>query len=98
MPLKTIPFDGALYLQTTQAEIELLADAASTGDAGYIRHALNTVVRARGMTAIAEDAGISRRALFDAYLSKDGAATEALVSVFRALGLPASEETAPAAE
>ena len=98
MPLKTIPFDGAEFLESAQAESEVLADAAATGDAGYIRHALNTIARARGMTAIAKDAGISRRALFDAFLSEDGAGTEALLDVFRALGSPSSNETASAAE
>ena len=98
MPLKTVPFDGAQYAETPQAEFELLADAASTGDADYIRHALNTVARARGMSAIARDAGISRSALFDAYLAEGGAATEALLEIFRALGCPAPEEVASAAE
>ncbi len=98
MPLETTPFDGAQYLESAQAELEVLADAALAGDAGYIRHALNTVARARGMTAIAKEAGISRRALFDAYLSEDGAGTQALLSVFKALGSPEPEETASAAE
>ena len=98
MPLETIPFDGAQYLESAQAEIKVLTDAASTRDAGYIRHALNTIARARGMTAIARDAGISRRALFDAYLAENGAGIEVLLGVFQALGLPSAKETASAAE
>ena len=47
MPLKTLPFDGAEYLESHEGQIELLADAASTGDATYIRHALDVVARAR---------------------------------------------------
>ena len=98
MTLKTIPFDGAQYLESAQAEIEVMTDAAATGDADYIRHALNTIARARGMTAIARDAGISRRALFDAYLSESDAGTEVLLGVFQAIGLPSAGETASAAE
>lgn len=48
MPLKTVPFDGAEYFESQEGQIELLADAESTGDATYIRHALDVVARARG--------------------------------------------------
>lgn len=98
MPLKPIPFDGAQYLETPQAEAELLADAASTGDAAYIRHALNTIARARGMTAIASQSGISRRALFEAYLSEESSDTETVLAVFRSLDPGSEVGTASAAE
>ncbi len=47
MSLKTIPFDSAEHLESHEGQIEVLADAASTGDATYIRHALDVVARAR---------------------------------------------------
>ncbi len=98
MPLKTVPFDGAEHLESQEGQIELLADAASTGDATYIRHVLDVVARARGMTDIAREAGISRRVLFDAILDEEKTGVDALLKIFRALGAAIQDTTASAAE
>ena len=66
MPLKTYPFDGSKYVDGTEAEAELLADAFESGDAGYILHAFGIVARARGMESLAREAGVSRSALYKA--------------------------------
>jgi len=87
MPLKTLPFDVAKHLVSFEAQRELLADAASSGDAAYISHALNTVARARGLAEIACEAGISREALFDALLAENASGTATLMNVFRVLGV-----------
>lgn len=98
MPLKTVPFDGAEYIESHEGQIELLADAASTGDATYIRHALDVVARARGMTDIAREAGISRRSLFDALLDREDTGITALLDIFCSLVASAQNATASAAE
>jgi probable addiction module antidote protein len=95
MPLKTIPFDGSEYLDDAESQAELMADAFESGDATYIAHALGVVARARGMTSIAKEAGVSREALYKA-LSDDGdPKLSTLLGVVRALGLKLSA-TAPA--
>ena len=98
MPLKTLPFDGAEYLESHEGQIDLLADAASTGNSTYIRHALDVVARARGMTDIARQAGISRPVLLDAILNEEQTGLDALLKIFRALGVSPQDAAASAAE
>jgi probable addiction module antidote protein len=87
MTIETTPFDPAAFLDTPESQAELLADAVESGDAGYIAVALGTIARARGMTSVAREAGVTREALYRA-LSKDGAPRlTTLLGVARALGL-----------
>lgn len=86
MPIETHPFDAAEFLGRPEAQAELLADAFASGEAGYIKLALGTVARAQGMTALAEEVGLSRQGLYKA-LSEDGdPKLSTLVEVARALG------------
>ena len=66
MAIETLPFDAARYLQSAEAQTELLSDAFASGDARYIAAALGVVARARGMTQIAREAGVTREALYKA--------------------------------
>ena len=74
-----------------------LDGAFADGDAGEIADALGVVARARGMSQIAEETGLTRQALYKA-LSSDGNPEFATVlKVIRALGLRLHPEPAPAA-
>jgi probable addiction module antidote protein len=87
MAIKTKPFDAAEYLDDAESQAELLSDAFDSGDAGYIRHALGVVARARGMTTVAREAGVTREALYKA-LSEDGdPKLSTLLGVTKALGV-----------
>ena len=87
MSIETFPFDPSEYLGSPESQAELLADAFHTGDAGYIAHALGVVARARGMTEIAKEAGVTREALYKA-LSLDGdPKLTTLLGVMKALGV-----------
>jgi probable addiction module antidote protein len=87
MTIETIPFDAAELLSDPESQAELLTDAFDTGDAGYIAHALGIVARARGMTQVAKDAGVTREALYRA-LSQDGdPRLSTLLGVLKALGI-----------
>jgi probable addiction module antidote protein len=90
MPLDTIPFDAAEYIDTPEAQTELLADAFETGDAAYIANALGVVARARGMTAIAKDAGVTREALYKALSERGDPRLSTLLGVAKALGVKLS--------
>lgn len=90
MTLETIPFDAAEFLDDAQSQADLLADAFETGDAGYIANALGVVARARGMTAIAKDAGVTREALYKALSGKGDPKLSTLLGVVKALGLKVS--------
>jgi len=87
MALDLTPFDPAEYLQSAESQAELVTEALISGDPAYVAHALGIVARARGMSQVARDAGMSRESLYKA-LSADGNPELATVlRVARALGL-----------
>jgi probable addiction module antidote protein len=87
MALKTIPFDAAKYLDDSQSQAELLSDALASGEARYVAAALGVIARARGMSAVAQEAGVTREALYKA-LKEDGNPTlETVMGVANAVGL-----------
>jgi len=97
MTIETRPFDPAAYLDSPDAMLAYLDGAFADGDAGEIADALGVVARARGMSKIADETGLTRQALYKA-LSSDGNPEFATVlKVMRALGFrlhPAPASTA----
>lgn len=88
--MKTKPFDPAEFLGAEEDQIELLQDAFSTGDAGYIANAIGTVARARNVSQLAREIGLTRAGLYKA-LSTDGdPKLSTLLGVLDALGLQIS--------
>lgn len=71
MPLKTSRFDAVEVLDTPEAIDAFLEDAFESGDSAFITHALGIVARAKGMSQLAAETGLSRQALYRA-LSADG--------------------------
>jgi probable addiction module antidote protein len=85
--VKTKPFDAAEYVTSVEAQQELLNDAFESGNAAYIADALGVIARARGMTEVAREAGVTREALYKS-LSEDGdPRLTTLLGVARALGV-----------
>lgn len=88
MTLKTTPWDSAEYLRTEEDIAAYIATCMEEGgdDPAFIAHALGVVARARNMSQLARDVGISREGLYKA-LSPDGNPSFAtMVKVARALG------------
>ena len=71
MTVKSRPFDPAEYLDTPEAISAYLEDAFASCNAVEISDALGVIARARGMSGIAKEAGLSRESLYRA-LSKEG--------------------------
>jgi len=93
---KTMPYDVAEQLRTPQ-EMAAYLDAwlnEAPDDAQGIARALGDIARAKGMTQVAKDAGLSRESLYKA-LSADGNPSFATVlKVARALGVKLHAEAA----
>jgi len=87
MTLKTKPFDAAKHLTTQDAQMRLLNDALASVDAGDIAHALGTIARARGMSHLAEESGVSRAELYASFSESGNPSLDTILKVTRALGL-----------
>ncbi len=95
MPLKTSRFDAAAFLDTPEAIDAFLEDAFESSDPSFITHALGVVARAKGMSQLAEETGLSRQALYKA-LSADGHPEfSTVLKVAGALGFRLYPERAP---
>ena len=87
MAVETFPYDSAEYLDTADAVAAYLEAAFETEDAGFIARAFGTVARARGMTQIAKDAGLSRESLYRALGENGNPEFGTVLKVAKALGL-----------
>jgi probable addiction module antidote protein len=87
MAIETLPFDAALFLVDATAQSELIADALESGNASYIATALGTVARARGMSKVAKEAGVTREALYKALAPTGDPRLSTLLGVMKALGI-----------
>ncbi|MET3667999.1 addiction module antidote protein [Caulobacter sp. 1776] len=85
--LQLRPFDPANYIETDTEITVFLTDALESGHAGVILDALSVVARVKGMTEVAEKAGLGRESLYKAL--KDGASPrfDTVLRVIQALGL-----------
>jgi probable addiction module antidote protein len=84
--ITTKPFDAAKYLTSAEAQTELLNDALAAGNAAYIASALGVIARARGMTEVAKEAGVTREALYKSLSEEGDPRLTTLMGVARALG------------
>ncbi|MBK8336028.1 MAG: putative addiction module antidote protein [Sterolibacteriaceae bacterium] len=94
--IRTTPYDVAEHLRTPEemaAYLDAWLDEAPE-DAAGIAKALGDIARAKGMSQVAKDAGLSRESLYRA-LSGDGNPSFATVlKVARALGVKLHAEAA----
>jgi probable addiction module antidote protein len=91
MVVKTFPYDSAEYLEEDQAIAEYLEEAmkiaTEDSDPSFLTHALGTVARARGMSQIAKDTGLSRESLYKALGEEGNPEFGTVLRVLQALGL-----------
>ena len=84
------PFDAADYLKTEEDCADYLSVVLGDGDPALLAAALGDVARARGMTQVARDSGLTREGLYKA-LREDGNPSFATVlKVMHAMGLQIS--------
>ena len=85
--VRTRSYDSAEYLDSPEAIAEYLSDALETNDAAFIAQAIGTAARARGMSEIAREAGVSRENLYRALSGDTKPEFETIVRVLAALGV-----------
>ena len=87
MPLETRLYDTAEYLASEEAIAAYIDAVLEDGDPALIAHALGTVARARGMSQIAREAGLSRESLYRALSAEGNPEFGTVLRVLKALGL-----------
>lgn len=83
-------FDPAEYLTSPDAIAEFMSDALETGDPGYVANALGVVARAKGMTELARETGLSREQLYRSFSDQGNPTLKTLLAVMKALGVDLS--------
>ncbi|MDB5630406.1 MAG: putative addiction module antidote protein [Tardiphaga sp.] len=64
-----------------------MAEAFETEDSGYIAHALGVMARAKGMTEIASQTGLSREQHYRSFSAGGNPTLKTTMAVMRALGI-----------
>ncbi|WP_446809434.1 addiction module antidote protein [Methylomonas sp. 2BW1-5-20] len=86
-------FDITEHLDSDQAIAEYLTVVLEEDDPAALAHALGSIARARGMTEIANAAGISREALYKALRADAQPRFETIAKVCKALGVKLTAQT-----
>ena len=90
MPLETTKFALQVHLKSDRQRLASLEAALEEGDAKSVAVALGDIARAKGMSAVAKDSGLTREALYKALSEKGDPKLSTLFSVVKALGLKVS--------
>ena len=92
----TSPYDVAEHLRTPEemaAYLEASIEEAD-GDAAFVARALGDIARAKGMSQVACDAGLSRESLYKALSGERNPSPDTVLRVVGALGLKLRAEAA----
>ncbi|SFP08235.1 probable addiction module antidote protein [Cohaesibacter marisflavi] len=80
-------FDPADYLKTGEAVGTFIDDAFKTDDAAHIAHRIGIATRAKGISKIAEDAGLSPEQLKQSFSHHGNPTLAMTLSAMKAMGL-----------
>lgn len=87
MDEKLTTYDPAADLGSDEAVAVFMEEAFKTQDASYIAHALGVVARAKGMTQIARETGLSREQLYRSFSETGNPTLKTTLAVMKALGI-----------
>jgi probable addiction module antidote protein len=93
---KTTRYDVAEHLRTSEemaAYLEACLEEAE-GDSAFIAKALGDIARARGMSQVARDSGLSRESLYKALSGERSPDFDTVLKVVKALGIRLHAEAA----
>lgn len=87
MAIELKPYDVVEYLESEEDIRHYLEAAFEDGDPALIRSAFSDVARARGITTLAKEAGVSRETLYKAFAENGNPTLDTLMKVTKALGV-----------
>ena len=87
MAEKLTTYDPAEDLTSGKAIAAFMSEAFKTNDAGYIAHAVGVIARARGMSQIASETGLSREQLYRSFSENGNPTLKTTLAVMKALGV-----------
>ena len=90
--IKTRPFDVSNYLNDEADIAAYLQAAIEDGDPALLAAALGDIARARGMTQLARDTGLSRESLYKSLSGERAPSSETLFKVIHAMGFKLTVE------
>ena len=96
MAIKTTRWDSAEHLQSDE-DIKLYLEACfeeADDDPAFIVHALGVIARAKNMSQLARDTGITREGLYKAFSTEGNPTFATVTKVAKALGLQITVQTA----
>ena len=86
MKAKSLSYDPAESLTTPEAIEYFVKDAMEDDNASYIVHALGIAARAKGMTKVASDTGLTREALYRSFSEEGNPSLKSTIAVLKSLG------------
>src|SRR3989337_1957449 len=96
----TVRYDVGEHLRTPEemaAYLEACLEEAD-GDAAFVAKALGDIARAKGMSQVARDAGLSRESLYKALSGERSPGFDTILKVIGALGLKLHAEASRTVE
>ena len=93
---ETRSWDPAEHLETEEDVVAYLNTALEDGDLGLTMAALGDIARARGMTTVAQDAGLGRESFYRSLSHRGNPRFATVLKLVRALGLRLHAATAAA--
>ena len=87
MAVKTVAFEPEKYFTEPDAQARLVASAVQSDDPQFLIDAIAVVARARGMTELAKETGMTRQALYAAFGPKGNPTISTVMKVLNALGM-----------
>lgn len=87
MAVNVTTWDASEYLETDEDIAAYLNAVIEEGDPALLQAALGDVAKARGMSSIAREAGVSRESLYKSLSANGNPSFQTISKVSRALGL-----------
>lgn len=87
MVVKISDWDASEYLETEADVVAYLNTALEDGDPAVLQAALGDVAKARGMAAVARQAGVGRESLYKSLAADGNPSWRTVTKVLAAMGL-----------